>query len=920
MKQLILVLFFHLPLLLSAQLLPEVDEPVNETFQDVELKQVLTVLKNKYGIKTAFGERIVSEKRVTVQLINSTAYEAFAKILVDTDLDFEMVEPDVFIISKLKAQTTAITTVNLTGSVRDALSGESLPYAYLWSDEGNSSLVTNVDGYFSLTNTQLPTTLKISYLGYTDTTIVVTRQAANTRLKILLAPQPQHLREVVVTDEQTEDFERNDVAGKITINPAIASSVPSTGEVDIFRTLQLLPGINATNETSSGLSVRGGTTNQNLILFDGFTVYHVDHFFGYFSAFNSNAIKSVRVFKGGFGAEYGGRVSGIIDITGKDGNKHKTSGSLGVNLLSINTSLEVPLSENNTTLFFSGRRSYTDIITTPLFKNIFSNFSSSLSSNTNTASNTPPPNQQPTGHQMGGGRSINNQTVVTEESTIDPVFYYNDFNVKISSNISPRNRLSLSLYNSKDLLNFTEEATSNVNDTLTIESNTVGLINWGNMGSSLKLSRLWNNAHFSNMLISYSAYSSTYSDIANGVSTGENGTTNSSSSTDQDNGMKDFSIKLDHEWQTNASSALMLGLSTSLYTTNYINVTDTETVVDESQSNRTLTNAYVQYGFHPFTKLQMNLGVRGSYFSPTRKLYVVPRFSANLSITDRLNLKASYGQYNQFLNQTNTKNVLQGSRDFWLLADNDKIPVQHATHYLAGLDYRISHETIISVDAYSKTFDGLLEYAFSNGGLVTEFQNYEDLFFEGSGYAKGVEFLLKKNSQRYQTWIGYTLSEVVYTFADINGGRSYYADHDQRHEINAYGSYTLGKFKLFATWLYGSGQPYSLVSGAAFGSQDQQQFGSHVSVLSIEEKNARRLPTYHRLDVGATYFFGFNKLKGETTLSIFNVYDRTNIQDIKINRLAGGFQQGMQMQDPILQTTDVTLLGFSPNVSVKISF
>ncbi|MFY0654394.1 MAG: TonB-dependent receptor [Cyclobacteriaceae bacterium] len=922
-----IVLF--LPFIALAQNQSNLTARITEDFQKTELKEALSLLKNKYGIKTAFGEKIVKGKFINIILNNCSVYDAFSEMLKGTGLDFEMLEIDLFIIKKPKKDhdDTQALFFDLTGSVKDVYTGESLPHAYVWLDTENKSLATNVDGHFSLTGAKLPTALKIMYLGYRDTTVIIDRADANKRLIVQLTPNPQNLKEMVITDLKTNDFEIGEFSENITMNPNLASSIPSTGEVDIFKSIQLLPGINATNELSSGLRVRGGTSNQNLFLFDGFTVYHVDHLFGYFSAFNPNAIKSVRLSKGGYGAEYGGRVSSIIDMAGKDGNKYKAAGILGLNFLSLNSTLEIPLSDQNTTLFFSGRRSYTDFISTPLFDNIFSNFSSSLSSkldvpitgNGNNHGHSMGGNNH--GQSMGGNNNMNQQAIVTESSKIDPVFYYNDFNLKISSNVSIKNRLSLSIYNSKDILNFTESATNNVNDTLKIESKTVGFINWGNTGTSLKFSRLWDNEHFSNVLISYSKYSSTYNDVINGLSIGQKGTTISSSINDQYNSMKDISIKIDHQWQSNSTNLLKMGLSGSLYNTAYTSVADNETLINERQKNKTLSNAYLEYNFNTLPNLNVTIGLRGGYFSPTHKFYIVPRFNAKLNVGNNLKFKAAVGQYNQFLNQVNTKNVLQGSRDFWILADGDNIPVQHATHYLAGFDYQVNDGIEFSADIYSKKFDGLLEYAFSNGGLVTEFQNFNQLFFQGAGKAKGIELLLKKNRRNYQAWIGYTLGEVKYSFSEINDGKSYFADHDRRHELNAYGSLKIKNFEFFATWLYGSGSPYSLATSASFASQDSERFESHVSVISIDEKNNLRLPAYHRLDVGGSYFVDLkNDMRGKVSLSIFNVYDRRNIQDIKISQMMRGFQSGMRMNNPILQVNDIPLLGISPNLSVGISF
>lgn len=887
---------------------------INESFRDIPLKEALTILNDKYELKIAYGDRAVREITLNVDIQNLSVYDTFQKILASTSLTFELLEEDIIIVKKKpKDEIIEPSTFTIIGVVQDASSGERLPYAYVWLETENQNHMANVDGYFSISGSSMPVTLRISYLGYQDTTLLIDDRSVNKRLYVNLATNPLELSEVVISANASNDFEVKASAGKVDLNPKIAYSMPSAGEIDLMRTIQMLPGINATNEFSSGLAIQGGNTNQNLFLFDGFTVYHMDHFFGYFSAINPDAVKSLQLYKGGYDARYGGRVSGIVDITGKEGNLNKTSGSLGINLLSINTSLEVPLKQNRSSLFFSARRSYADIVSTSLFEKIFENFSPQLSEQSPPATS----GGVPMGHH---GNMPNTSPIKNLENSIKPEFYYTDLNLKFSSKIGLKDHVSFSLYDSNDILNFKESRTSNVGDTLTISENTLGLVNWGNLGSSLSWSRLWNQSHYTNALFSYSHYQSEYDEASTNISTNLNLESSTVSTTlSQSNSIQDITFKLDHEWFLPKNQLIRIGLQSSVLGTIYRSKTDGITFVEQVELNKNLSSLYGLAILQPFTGFTLNLGLRDTYYSTTHKWHPEPRISFSHQLTSQVRIKGAYGKYHQFVNQSNTKNALQGSRDFWLLADDSTIPIQKSEHLSAGIDYRFG-DFVFNADYFQKDFTGLLEYAFSNGGLVTEFDNYQDMFFEGNGNAEGIEFLLKKTGNSFNAWLGYTYSKVEYQFDELNEGAVYDADHDQRHEINTYSSYKFGKFELFGTWIYGSGRPYSQTNGLMANESTMNEFNSHVTIVDIDKKNELRLPSYHRLDVGGKYTFLFKDFNAVLALSIFNLYNRQNIVGYNINQLMPGHSKGHDMMNPIVESNAISAMGITPNLSVTISF
>ena len=313
----------------------------------------------------------------------------------------------------------------ISGVVKSNENQERLPFANVIIKGTTHGTTTNVDGYFSLINvSEESLTLQVDYVGYTSKDIMVA--AGNddiTDLEVSLSSGIT-MDEVVIQGRSYKVMNASEGISTVKVSPAQLKLLPNVGEVDIFRSLQLLPGVSGSNESSSGLFVRGGTPDQNLVLLDGMTVYNVDHFFGFFSAFNADAVKDVQLFKGAFPAKYGGRLSSVVDLTGNTGDPNAVHGSLGLNLLNARASLQIPLFKKGS-LTFSGRRSYTDVIRSGLYNDIFSVF---------TQTETPPPIE---------GLEVN---------TIEPDFYFFDFNSKLSFNPTEKDVVALSFYSGADHL------------------------------------------------------------------------------------------------------------------------------------------------------------------------------------------------------------------------------------------------------------------------------------------------------------------------------------------------------------------------------------------------------------------------------------------------------------------------------------
>ncbi len=771
--------------------------------------------------------------------------------------------------------------LTLSGKVVELGSGEPLSYANIVIKSKKSGTTTNVDGFFTLYGIPSDTSIiQFSYVGYNLKEIAYNKLIGKS-IKIELDPISTSLNEVVIQAETSNYINVQEGVSRVRLSTKQITTLPSVGEVDIFRSLQLLPGVSGTNESSAGLFVRGGTPDQNLVLLDGMTVYKVDHFFGFFSAFNANAVKDVQLFKGGFPAKYGGRTSSVVDLTGKTGSFEKIRGSAGINFLSANAMIELPFAKKFS-LLLAGRRSYTDVIQSGLYKNLTGNFLDN--------------------DQQVGNLSFNE---------LEPSFYFYDWNAKLSFRPSDKDMISLSTYNGQDFLDQSRTLFREIDFGSNIPIRHVNIdvaeqTDWGNKAASLKWSRQWNSKWYSNLLVAGSEYFSNYDvDVlfqltipsldsvqnefkAKGVET---------------NRVRDYSIKLDNELQLSEKHRLGFGASHTITSIDYSAVRDDTINILTTDQESYYTSIYASDTWSPNSKLHIEAGLRASYYELTDDYLYSPRLSVGYSITDKIKLKGAYGLHYQFVNRIINETITEGSRDFWLLADGDLVGVSNATHYVLGASYE-SNGWLFDVEGYWKELEGLSEFSlrFRSNEEFTP----EELFFKGSGVAQGVEALIQKKAGQYSGWLAYTWGQVVNTFPELNEGDAFYASHDQRHEVKLVNSYDIGEWSVAANFVYGSGKPFSEPEG--FYTVEQLN-GDPLQFVSVGKKNGSRIPPYHRLDLSVHRRFDIGKAKADLGVSLFNIYGRKNTWYYKYD-----FDQ-----TPFLRT-EVNYLGFTPNISFNVSF
>ena len=773
----------------------------------------------------------------------------------------------------------------ISGIVKDKESGETLPFANVFVKDTNIGTTTNADGFFTLFDIPSETsTIQVQYLGYKVETLVLTPEMVKDKITILLMPDNNQLDEVVVSNDSGQQIVKmNKSVSQISLSPKKLASIPNLGEKDIFRAIQLLPGVSGTNESSSGLYVRGGTPDQNLVLLDGFTVYHVDHFYGFFSAFNSGALKDIQLFKGGFPAEYGGRISSVMDLTGKTGNSNKLSLSAGLSLVSANATVEIPIGEK-ANLLIAGRRSYTDILKSGLYNSIFDLYNDSNQTNGNNLPNF-------NGFQQ-------NQT--------QPSFYFYDLNTKFSYKPSDKDIISVSVYNGEDNLDSSRENQNTFGsgtEERTINLDIEDLLNWGNWGSSVRWARQWSDKLYTNVVGAYSNYFSQRKRI-NDISIQLADSTNTNKSgLVEDNNLKDFTLRIHNEYKVNSKHSLEFGgqLTMNEVEYNYI-LNDSITVIDQKDKGL-LKTAYLQDKWSPTEKLNIVGGIRATHFDVTDQIYYEPRLSVSYKVNDKVKFKGAWGKYYQFVNRIVREDVTQGSRDIWLLANKENSPISFSQHFILGTSYEVD-DWLFDVEFFEKEMTGLTEFSLRFQSALGTDPN-DQLFFEGTGISRGVDFLIQKKVGKYTGWLGYTLSEVVHTFPDLSNN-PFYSLNDQRHEFKIVNVLKAGRWDLGATWVYGSGKPYTAPNGLY---TITLLDGTETEYVSIGEKNGLRIDPYHRLDLSATYNFNLGSGKGEMGLSIFNLYNKTNT-----------WYNEFEVLDNQVTETNVNYIGFTPSLFFNVSF
>lgn len=785
------------------------------------------------------------------------------------------------------------------GKINDINSGESLPYAKVTIKDTNRVSTANQDGSFTILNIPVGSILVINKMGYESKEIKVSSDTKRLIINLYKLEKDSVIEDVVVVGSVNSNMMQQSGISQFSLSPDLTRSLPNLGEQDIFRSMQLLPGVSGSNESSSGLVVRGGTIDQNLVLFDDFTVYHVDHVFGFFSAFNNNAIKDVQFYKGGFGAKYGGRMSSVVDITGKDGNTEQFGIGASVSLLSTNAVVEQPFADGAGSFILTGRKSYQSDLYNDILESV-------TGENQNAQAGTSTPGQFALGR-----------------FSIEPESYFYDMNAKLTYRLPNDDKFSISFYNGADELDNSRDVDGNADisrlcelfdgngpfggtfceEEISFAVGTIDLSEWGNTGISAKYSHQWNDRLDTNFVISASEYFSyrdrlintqvIYEDSDDEPTTGE-------SSSNEDNQLDDFTVKIENDYYLNQWNTLSFGLQYTQQNIDFSLIQNGDLVLETKNEGATST-VYIEDEI-VINALTVIPGLRVSKYSINDEVYTEPRLSISYELNDTTQLRAAFGDYHQFALSVARQSIEEGPRNFWTLADGETVPVSKSSHFILGTTHYVGNYNF-NIELFHKEYEGLSEFTQQTRPIRNEDGTgltliLEQEFHTGSGTASGVELFLQKNIGDLTGWVGYTFSEVIYDFPTVSDTK-YFADQDVTNEFKTVLMYRWGDWDLASTLIYATGRPYTEVLGVV---ED-----TFPPTYEVGAKNDLRYDDYHRLDLSFTYNFSRRGLDGQAGLSIFNLYDRKNQWYTEYEIIEG----------EILET-EITYRGFTPSLFFKV--
>jgi hypothetical protein len=751
----------------------------------------------------------------------------------------------IFLFFSISVSSQTITKYTISGYITEKGSKESLPAVNIYLPKLKAGVTTNNYGFYSITLPADTFDLVVSYVGYQPQYFKL-NVFSNTQLDVALENNAQ-LQEVVVSANKEERISEEVQMSKIDLPVEQIKNLPALfGEKDVLKAIQLLPGVQKGSEGSSGIYVRGGGPDQNLIILDGATVYNASHLFGFFSLFNGDALKSVELTKGGFPARYGGRLSSVIDMQMKDGDKEKVRAEVGIGLISSRFTIEGPLIKNKASFLVSARRTYIDVLAQPFLK------------------------------KNAGGK-------------IGYFFY--DMNAKLNYIIDYKNKIYLSGYFGKDKFYMKNIGIDENNDPVTSSSG----IKWGNATGTLRWNHLVNEKMFSNV-------SFIFSNFLFDIGFEEIGKSNSTM-VKYFSGIRDYMIKGDIDYYPNAKHTIKTGISAT-----YHYFRPNAIVVKDAQQNTDInrvthidtyeTAVYVEDDYKISEKLRTNVGIRLSNFNVRSKSYFnpEPRISFRYSLKKDLSVKASYASMNQYLHLLSNSGIGLPS-DLWVPA-TDKIRPQQSQQIALGLakDLEIKNANFLfSLEGYYKNSKHIIGYkegaSFINVGNIdpnsTSGFSYEDLVTTGSAESYGTEFFFQKKSGRLTGWIGYTLSWTWLTFNELNFGKRFPARYDRRHDISLVGMYKLNdRITLSAVWVYGTGNAitlplasYQLPVQSSPYTQTTSTNGLYNNTYTMNdfgEKNSFRMVAYHRLDVAVQFHKKKKRYERTFELGVYNAYNRAN--------------------------------------------
>ena len=856
------------------------DSTITISFDQISLSAALRTLRKEYGVSLAYDSKKLKQHEVTASFENATVEQVLWSLIDPFGLSFEKVQDTYVLFEKAQSEVTVQENIKrkefeLSGRVLDAETLEPLPFATIREAAENIGSISNYEGYFTLENVSSDTTLiSVKYLGYAELLVKLVPSEIQELNSYYLFPIRSYLPVATIESRQEESLADMGETEIIAMSMRTVNQLANAGEKDAVRALQLLPGVSSTTENSSELFVRGADSDETLFLYDGFTVYHTDHFFGIFSAFNTQGVKHIQLHKGTLDSKFGGG-SSVVEITGRNGNLIRSNKRLDVNMMSVSFMAETPLTNERSSLLVTVRRSFSDVLFSPLYQGLFNNL-----------------------YDRSIAGVDEDDADVFEGNSPDFSFY--DAHVKFSIEASGKDQFYLSLYNGRDQLGI-QYNDSTTDDRFKVQYNDES--RWGNFGASGKWNRQWNSGQYSEAIVGFSSFRSDLFgfDVQNNIAIGITDT----SFFDRNNLLEDFTAQWNHHFKVNGH-LLEIGAQFKNYFINGIsfNADGTKNRFSEDEE---LTSLYVQDECNLTNSINFRMGARFQLFSATNTIYADPRVRLKWTPNEFFMLHGGFGRTHQFIRRTRRQNLFLNTPDVWAIAGSGEIPVLRSDQISGGLKV---NKGVINFDAtvYWVQKRGTLQDTRTLGAVPQGI--YEDDLLVGDGEATGVELLLRAQGKTHSGWVSYSIGESVNSFEEP-GFEEIYTNFDQRHEFTGVYLLRKGIFQFNAIWVYGSGRPFTNV----LGTYDVELInGTNKEWVAFGGLNASRLEAYHRLDLSVSCQTSWRGTELEFGASIYNIYNRANPRERQF------FVQGNTSEGLDIGTKELSYLGVTPTINLAISW
>lgn len=822
----------------------------------IPLVDLITNIEKKFDVKFSYAPSQLQQVHIKAPDPTLDLKQTLAYLNDRTLLNFSKLNQRYITISEIAKVITVCSKV-VSSQTKQPLYGASV-----FIHDTKKGTITDVSGEFELIDVPLSAQITISYLGYRSKQVSVRSlfTADHTCSTLVLQEIKETLNEVVITKFLTTGIQRMK-DGSTVLNTERFGILPGLSDPDILQSIQALPGVESVNESIANINVRGGTNDQNLMLWDHVKMYHSGHFFGLISAYNPYLTNKVVVIKNGTSSEYSDGVSSTINMLTKDQLTGKLHGGAGVNLINGDAFLEIPITKK-LALHLSGRRSFTDFFASPAFDNYFKrSFQDSDLSE--------------------GEKSI-------AQSSQSSDFFFYDYSAKLLFDLNDNHKFRANIIGINNNLDYNESYTDNKGQTTSKTSN----LSQENVGIGMNWRANWSESFKTELIGFYSNYMVDATDYS--IETDQKLT--------QANEVLETGIKF------KAYSALSENLSwLNGYQFSEIGILN-QTTVTAPEYNKTKKDVLLNHAL--FSELEYNkgrtyfrIGVRANYFQKFNKVIIEPR----LNIRQKLSRAVALKLQGEFKNQSATQ-IFDFQDDFlgvenrrWILANEQDIPISKSKQTSFGFEFN-HNNLVFDVEGFYKRVEGITA---SNQGFYNNFQSRNAT---GSYDARGVEFLINKTADKYSTWLSYTYSVNDYEFKSFVPSK-FPNNVDIRHSVTAAFNYeVLERLQLSLGGMWRTGKPYTQ---PVAGNETVQSGGQ--TTVNYDTPNSSNLDDYMRLDASLNYSLMLSEdIKGSIRVGVLNVLDREN----SINRY---YEVDPNNSEATVEV-DNKALGLTPNISLRVKF